>query len=159
GGSDSETSFSLCSRAHETTIWLPVGIGLSFYEAEQTFGCRSGSKPAICEALSLDCRKDLVDQLAAVGELVVLDQVVLGALARLAVERHVQRDQPRAVEFAVACGRAGRLVGDGGDDSLRPRRGDRRCGRPRPRRRGRRGRGGKRGSRGPPRGGGGRRWG
>src|ERR1035437_260688 len=32
-GSDREMSFRLCSRAPETTIWLPAGICRSFYEA------------------------------------------------------------------------------------------------------------------------------
>ena len=53
---------------------------------------------------ALDGGVDLIDQLAAVGELVVLGEVALGILTRLAVQRHVQRHEPGAVEVAaLAC--------------------------------------------------------
>jgi hypothetical protein len=53
----------------------------------------------------LDRRVDLVEQLRAVGDLVVLAQVAVGLLARFAVERHVERDQPCPVEIPAAGAR------------------------------------------------------
>src|SRR5205823_13119569 len=52
-------------------------------------------------ALRLDRGVYLVDQLLAVSQLEVLREVAVGARSGLAVERHVQRHQPRAVEVAA----------------------------------------------------------
>src|ERR1700733_14800831 len=103
-------SLRLCSRAPETTIWLPAGICRSFYDVEQTFVSPRARKSAGCGPLGLYRGVHLVDQLAPVGELEVLREVALGVLARLAVERHVQRDQARTVEVAaLRRGRCARL--------------------------------------------------
>src|ERR1700755_2832518 len=129
-GKDREMSLRWCSRAPETTIWLPAGISPSFYEVEQTFGCldRWGIRTLRgstrwSAALGVDRRVDLIDQLAAVGELVVLGEVALGILTRLAVQRHVQRHEPGAVEVAaLACSCGLRRGGCRGDPLPRRRR-------------------------------------
>src|SRR5438105_2526006 len=94
-GSVREMSLRLCSRAPETTICSPAAISRAFYDPEQTFACEVGGRSRF------DRRVNLVDELERVGELEVLREVALGVGARLAGERHVQRDQPRAVNVAV----------------------------------------------------------
>src|SRR5204863_2222044 len=80
----------------------------------------------------LDRRVDLIDEPPALAELEVLGEIALGRLARLAIERHVQGDQARAVHVAVlnllwlARGarllwRAARLLWRGGPGLLRRR--------------------------------------
>ncbi len=55
----------------------------------------------LCRTLPLDRRVHLVQQLRPVGDLIVLGEILIGVLARVAVQGHVQRDQPRAVQIAV----------------------------------------------------------
>ena len=43
----SEMSFRLCSRAPETTIWLPAAICRAFYDCEQTFASRRSAAPRL----------------------------------------------------------------------------------------------------------------
>src|ERR1700744_4737289 len=57
--------------------------------------------------LALDAGVDLVQQPTGVSEVEVVAQVAGGFLARGAVERHVQGDQPRALRVATLVGGLG----------------------------------------------------
>src|ERR1700731_722471 len=89
-GIETVMSLRLCSRAPETT-------SCSTYVKSSRANRRSPyGKRAIC-GLTAERGVDVLDQLAAVGELEVLGQVLLGLLAGLSVHRHVEGDQAGAL--------------------------------------------------------------
>src|ERR1700716_3875085 len=84
------TSLRLCSRAPETT-------SCSTYVKSSGANRRSpGGNCAMC-GLTAERGVDVFDQLPPVGEPEVLGQVLLGLLAALPVQRHVEGDQARTL--------------------------------------------------------------
>src|ERR1700733_16067012 len=77
------------------------------------------------DASALDRGVHLVEQTAAIRQPEVLGQVAIGLLARGAVERHVEGDQPRAVVVSTVARPPGRrLVGRVGQNLASGRPGD-----------------------------------